>query len=804
MRGKLPFFLWITITVLIIYALSVPIGPLPAAGSFFDPVEGFWANAETNKLEGTISLPAHMTRNPVDVFFDDRGVPHIFAQNDADLYFTQGYVTARDRLFQLELQVRASGGMLSEWLGESMLGYDLNQRKLGMLYGAERMIEHLKGTQSEEIVEAYGAGINAYIEGLRPEQFPLEFKLLDVEPQEWEPIHSALLLKYMTQMLAGRNDDVTTSNTLAYMGESFVGEYITKRSKWMEPIISQEREWDFDPLPVSSPSKQFIPHISGHVQPYAPDPDNGSNNWAVSGSKTKNGYPILAGDPHLNMSLPSIWYEIQLHAPGVNVYGVSIPGAPGVIKGFNESVAWSTTNTGADVMDWYEIEFRDNSRNEYLFDGEWLPVEKRVETIELKYGDPVRETVLYTHHGPVANIAGDERITEENIGYALKWITHTPSDEPKAFYLLNRAENYEDAAEALSYFEQPAQNFVFADNSGNIAMFIAGKLPLKWEGQGMTVSDGRNPDYEWQGWLPNEQNPHIMNPERGFVSSANQYHTADSYPYYLGERFASFERGKRINDLLRDGSEFTIKDMQLMQIDNFSYRARVILPFMLDRINTRGLPESKLEMLQSLKEWDYFNIGESVAPTLFNEWLNDLYDHIWTDELDTSFPLRRPTYELTMQMLLDNPEAKWIDNIHTEEVETVSDLLTASFVESTVDLEMRFGEFGEAWQWAYYNNTDLNHLARINGLGEKNLFTDGARESINAIRDSHGPSWRMVVELGPEVKAYGVYPGGQTGNPGSQTYIEFIDTWKNGGLFELQFFREKPAEGEFPLLIKFR
>ena len=804
MRRKLPFFFWITVSILVIYGLSVPIGPLPAAGSFFNPVHGFWANAETRNLEGVISLPADMTRSPVDVFYDDRGVPHIFAQNDSDLYFAQGYVTARDRLFQLELQVRASGGMLSEWLGEGMVDYDLNQRRTGILYGAGLMLDNLEGTHSEEIINAYGDGINAYIESLRPDQFPLEFKLLGVEPRSWEPIHSALLLKYMTEMLAGRNDDVTTSNTIAYLGESFVEEYISKRSKWTEPIIPPEREWDFDQLQLPETPEPFTPQISKQVQPYPPDPDNGSNNWAVSGSKTKNGSPLLAGDPHLNMSLPSIWYEIQLHAPGVNVYGVSIPGAPGVIKGFNESVAWSTTNTGADVMDWYEIEFRDDSRSEYLHDGEWLPVEKRVETIQLKYGEPVTETVLYTHHGPVASIAGEEMITDGNIGHALKWIAHKPSDEPKAFYMLNRANNYEEAAEALSHFEQPAQNIVVADNSGNIAMFIAGKLPLKWNGQGMTVSDGRNPAYDWQGWIPNDQNPHIVNPERGFVSSANQELTSDDYPYYLGERFASFERGKRINDLLREGNEFTVKDMQLMQLDDFSYRAEVVLPAMLDNVNTRILPENKLEMLQILKNWDYTNKGSSVAPTIFKAWFDLLYDGIWDDELDASYPLRRPAGELTIEMLLDNPGAKWIDNINTEKIETISDLVTASFVQSTTELEERFGEIGDTWQWAYYNETDLNHLARINGLGEQDLFTDGAREAINAIRGSHGPSWRMVVELGPEVKGFGVYPGGQSGNPGSASYTQFVSTWRNGGQFELQFLREKPAEDEFPLLIKFR
>jgi len=804
MKIKSLFLFWILTTALLVYILAIPIGPLPPLGSFFSPPEGFWANAETRIISGTIELPGDKTVRPVDIYYDERGVPHIFAENDRDLFFAQGYVTARDRLFQLELQARAAGGMLSEWLGEVTLEYDMNQRRRGMLYGAEKMVEHLKDNKSMEIVEAYSAGVNEYINGLRPDQYPLEYKIIDSAPAEWKPLHSALLLKYMTQMLAGGNSDVTTSNTIAYLDRDFIEKYITKQSKWMEPVIPKEYDWKFDPLPVPETPGYFQSKISSNIDSYPPDPANGSNNWAVTGRKTDTGYPILAGDPHLSLTLPSIWYEMQLHAPGVNVYGVSIPGAPGIIKGFNESIAWSTTNSGADVMDWYEIEFRDESGNEYLFDGEWRSVEKREELIHVKGREAVVDTVIYTHHGPVSEVIGEDMLTDKKIAHALRWIAHDPSNEPMAFYLLNRASNYGEASEALSHFEQPAQNFVYADTSGNIAMFVAGKLPLKWSGQGMTVSDGRNPAYDWQGWIPGAHNPNIINPERGFVSSANQIPVDETYPYYLGDRFAPFYRAKRINDLLANENRITVKDMQQFQIDNYNYRAEITVPLLVENIPIREMSEFELELLQVVRDWDFYHRGSGIAPTIFYAWDRALYSLIWEDEFTDSVPLRMPTYELTLQLILENPDSEWLDLRSTPETESLQELAVMAFREAIKNLQDEFGEFGQSWQWHRYNQTNLNHLSRIPGLGVQNLITDGSAEALNAIRGSHGPSWRMVVELGPEVKGYGVYPGGQTGNPGSGRYTEFLDTWLNGGLFELNFFREKPSDGQIPLHIKFR
>jgi len=492
MTKKAALFFIIIITILASYLFSVPIGPLPPVGSFFHPVKGFWANAETAKPAGEIQIQSDKLNDSVEVFVDERGVPHIFAKNDYDLYFTQGYVTARDRLFQMEVQIRAAGGKLSEWLGSDMIEYDRNQRRLGMMYGAERAMEAIEEDETmRTILKAYADGVNTFIETLHYETWPLEYKILGAEPSAWEPFNTALLLKYMTQMLAGHNHDVRTSNTLAHFGEDFVNRFISSRSDLMDPIMPPGTPWDFDAIPAEAPDELFLPSFTQEIELWQPNPLNGSNNWVVDGSKTAAGYPILSNDMHLNMSMPAIWYEVQLHTPESNVYGVSLQGTPTVIVGFNEYIAWGSTNTGAEVMDWYEITFRDDDRREYLHDGDWLPVSERVETIYVKGREAVTDTILFTHHGPVYET--EERTSLGDIihrDHALRWIAHDPSNDLKTFYLLNRAKGYDDFREAFRYYQAPAQNMNYAGIDGNIAMQTGGKLPVKWEYQGRSVGDG--------------------------------------------------------------------------------------------------------------------------------------------------------------------------------------------------------------------------------------------------------------------------------------------------------------------------
>src|SRR5690606_30861106 len=314
--------------------------------------------------------------------------------------------------------------------------------------------------------------------------------------------------------------------------------------------------WDFDAVPVPPVPDAVTVLPDSNLLAFsvpAPRPEIGSNNWAIGGERSATGLPILANDPHLQLTLPSIWYQMQLSSPNVNVYGVALPGTPAVIIGFNKDVAWGVTNVGSDVMDFYRIRFRDRTAAEYWHGGQWKRTTMHVETFGLKEGGVLRDTLYYTPHGPVVYHKPTETAYTSGvpIGYAMRWVTNeTDGADVLTFHYLNRAEDYDDYRAALAYFTAPAQNFVFSSNGGDIAITSNGKLPLKWEGQGKYLLDGAVAAHDWQGWIPREQNPGVKNPARGFVSSANQFPADTTYPYYLDWRFAHASRALRINERL--------------------------------------------------------------------------------------------------------------------------------------------------------------------------------------------------------------------------------------------------------------
>lgn len=785
-------------TLLLFWLLSGPLGPVPPLGPLLNPASGFWANANQPEGNKKITIPGETLSDSVHVYYDAHRIPHIFARNTNDLYFAQGYITARDRLWQMELQTYAAAGRLSEILGERMLAYDRYQRRIGMGYAAEQALAGIMDDpKTASTVKAYADGVNAWIDQLSPAEYPVEYKILDHTPKKWTPLKTAMLLKYMTYTLAGNNDDLRMSNTRGYFGDDFIKKVLDTKTNLMDPTIPPSKSWDFDPIQVDQPDSIFNPSVVENVMPYQPDPRNGSNNWAVSGGKTASGYPILANDPHLNMTLPSIWYAVQLHGPDQNVMGATLPGAPAVIVGFNEHIAWGTTNVGADVWDWYEIEFRDSTLAEYRHDGQWKPTRKRIEKIKIKGNEAFVDTVFYTHHGPVVQNFSDDPMRSGIPKYhAMRWIAYEKSNELKYFFGINRAENYEDYRQALQHYKNPAQNWVFADSS-DIAITVAGKYPAKWNEQGRFISDGSDPKYDWQGWIPFEQIPFIKNPGRGFVSSANQNPTDDSYPYYLDDEFAPYERGRRINDRLAAMQNITPQDMQQLQLDTYSYHAKTILPTLLYHLQTDTLSETGQKAYRELTNWNLENEGDQIAPSLFNAWWDAFYNNLWGDEYRTTdLPLEWPKRDETIQLIKNDSTLQWIDDINTPSKETLDNIINRSFHTALQELAKDYGPYSNNWQWGYVNNTNINHVGQIPGFGRTNLFTNGAGESVNAIRGSHGPSWRMVVELGPEIKAWGIYPGGQSGNPGSKYYDNMIDEWVNGELYPLWFMKGKPSQSD--------
>lgn len=799
----------------IFWALDNRHGTFPPAGRLLNPYAGFWQNgAQGDRPPADLAVPG--LRDEVRVAWDGRLVPHIFARNDHDLYMAQGYISAYLRLWQMEFQQIYSAGRISEIIGPAGLEMDRFNRRFGMVWAAENALKRFRDDpKGREVLEAYTAGVNAYIKTLGRKDLPLEYKILDYAPEPWTDLKCALLLKSMAYVLTAYNQDAAMTAMRDALGEPVVEALFPYEPPLVDPVIPPGTPWDFAPVPVPGPGPAKKAGSQGRLeaspspvipgQEFAPtatqpSPEVGSNNWAVSGRLTRSGFPILSNDMHLGLSLPAIWYELQLTAPGLNARGVSFPGAPIVVAGYNENVAWGFTNGTDDVVDWYAVKFKDETRSEYFYDGEWLKTTIREETIKVRGGKAVVDRVIYTRQGPVVRLKGEPPYANADVPVdaALRWLAHDPSHEFATLDALNRAENYGDYVKALESWDCPAQNIVFADREGTIAIWHDGKYPLRWKGQGRYILDGSDPADDWQGWVPRNHVPHIMNPGRGFVSSANQIPTDSTYPYYLGWDYVSYERGARINEILTAAKDVTPESMVRMQADVLDIRARAVVPKLLELLRDKPMTEAERKTYDELRGWNFEDLSGLVAPTIFREFWNELNALTWNDEKkDSMARMTWPASQIMVELVLNRPDSEFFDDKTTPGRETLADIAERAFRTAQQMLEKRWGPIGPAWRWGKTKGTRIAHLARIPGLGIEGLEADGDSVTINAIGVAWAPSWRMVVELGPEIRGWGIYPGGQSGNPGSKYYDDMVSGWLAGKPDELIFLKsvDEPHPG---------
>lgn len=787
---KLLFFAVLTGGVFYILEYGIPLStPIPPLGKLLSPETGFWKNAETQPGKTSQTLKLTGLQQPVEVVFDDRMVPHIFAQNNHDLYYTQGYVTAQMRLWQMEFQTHFAAGRIAEIVGPKALPLDRVTRRKGMLYAAELSLKMLESEpETDAILTAYTEGVNAYISSLEYKNYPLEYKMLNYRPEPWTKLKCALLLKYMADMLTGSTSDIEITNAIALLGEEYIQVLFPDNPDSLgSPIVPRGTPFTPNHFDLDTPLTAGLFNKLSIIQEHAPE-NIGSNNWAVNGKKTATGAPILCNDPHLQLNLPSIWFEIQLSSPECNTYGVSLPGAPAIVVGFNQNIAWGVTNGTQDVKDWYKIKFKDASQNEYEFDGEWKPITRRVEIIKIKGQKPYADTVLYTHFGPV--MYDDTSLVKDPnaIGLAISWTGLDVSNELITFHKLNRARSYDEYVDAIKTFHCPGQNFVFASGNGDIAIWQQGKFPLKWPLQGKFIMDGSKSIYQWQDYIPQEENPHSYNPERNFVSSANQHPTDPTYPYYYNGRF-EYYRNRRINERLTMMNNITVEDMMKLQNDNMNLKAAESLPLFIKFLETAQLSNAQKQYLSELQKWNYFNDAGSMAAAIYEEWYNILENLIW-DELNVPNMLtERPSDFNCILLMKNNPEHPVFDKKNTtDKRENLGDLINESFAMACNNLEeWKTRNTGKEMTWANYKSTTVQHLARLLPFSYTNIQIGGNSGIVNACSDRWGPSWRMIVSLENPVRAYGVYPGGQSGNPGSPYYNTGIEKWSKGEYFELLY-----------------
>jgi len=766
-----------------------------------------WSLARSAELPRTAHANVVHLSGTVNVVYDDRAVPHIFATNEEDAYRALGYVVARDRLFQLYLQTLAATGRLTEIAGARALALDRETRGLGLPRSAERKIAAAGDTTAfMKYVKAYADGVNAYIRQMPANELPLEFRLTGTHPVEWSAIDSYHLFNrmgYTLAYLAVENDrSAAASRVGARAAEALFPDDVPIQEP-IQPNGQHAARFDFHPLPppgapdtsaslLLAATNAFLPSNQlARANTEDPPRSMASNNWAVSPRRSATGHALLAGDPHLDLSLPSIWYEAHVVVPGkLDVYGVTIPGAPGMVIGFNRDVAWTFTNTGADVLDYYAERVDDDAHpRRYQVDGAWRPVEQRVERYRGTRGDTIAtDTLYFTHRGPMRHVGGR--------WLSMRWTVLEADRELNAFYGIAHATSAKELEEimALSY-KAPAQNMLAADRGGHIAIQSTGKFPIRpGDGKGNVVRDGSLSANDWQGELPSTRYPHAFDPAQGFLASANQQPIDPRVA--VGWWGGSYDpwRAVRINTLLRADSAVTVSAMRDFQTDPGSARADLFVPSFLLASQHALLRNSKnvdldalMKARQLLVQWDRRYTKDNRRAVLFEEAMRELVNRTW-DELATEPGSTRrvatPSSAVLAELMADSLSAWW-DDRSTPQVEQRDDILTASLAAAYVTVRARYGDpSGDGWRWDHIRFANVNHLLRLPALSALKLPMQGGPGTLSPSSGTgtHGSSWRMVVELGPELQAWATYPGGQSGNPISTRYRNRIPIWMKGEL----------------------
>ncbi|MCF6239003.1 MAG: penicillin acylase family protein, partial [Candidatus Marinimicrobia bacterium] len=641
---------------------------------------------------------------PVNVYTDDYGVPHVYAENEEDLFFATGYLQASERLYKMDIIARAVEGRFAEVFGPDLIEDDKYLRVWGFYRIAQNVVNNMP-PESLEILERSCAGINYYID-THADDLPVEFKIVGHEPIRWKPEHVVGYARLMGHDLC-----------LAWMPEVIFGGVLDKlgddKARELYPVYPDTKPYIVPQTPENFSAvaeKIFVSEQRIRALTSAGGSHIGSNSWVLGGSMTKSGQPILSNDPHLQFSQPATWYEMHLVGVRFDVSGVTFAGIPLVILGQNQHYAWGFTNVMVDDTDFY-VEVTDAEHpDQYFYDGKWLDMTIHDELIPVKGADPVLFKVRETHHGPIINDVHKVLKENESPPIAMSWVGNYLSNEVQAFLELNLATNWDEFSTAVAKFWIPGQNMIYADLEGNIGWRPAVALPLRAPGTGLVPLPGDDPQWDWQGFVPFDEMPYQYNPDQGYIVTANNKTIGDEFPYYISAYWEPPARANRINELLRvPGKLYTVEDMQEIQLDYLSDHARDLVPIFVDLLEELDLKEPGLRSAyEALRSWDYVMGKEAVAATVFNTlWVKFAYN-LYGDEMDLIGPAFKDGFFKLANISIRNaifllehiPESSWFDDVSTENIiETPLMILERSLKEAVADLEARFGKDPQDWNW---------------------------------------------------------------------------------------------------------
>lgn len=727
-------------------------------------------------INENVVLP--ILKDKVSIIRDEKGVPHIQAKNLHDLYLAQGYVTAQDRLFQMDLSRRQASGQLSEVIGDATVERDSYFRTLGLRRAAKESYSAYS-KDAQNVLNWYADGVNAYLDyAIKHHKLPLEFKILQYKPKKWTAIDSLAIGKYMAFDLGG------------HWNEQAFRYYVMNKFPKEKALELFPKDNKLDPYIIPSDTAKIDVEKS-FASAVIPSEWNGSNDWVVSGSKTKSGKPILADDPHLGLATPAIWYETHLKAKGMNVKGVIFAGVPGIIVGHNDHVAWGVTNVGPDVQDLYIEKRNPNNPEEFLYDGKWEKATVVNEKIKIKGKETKVLPVMITRHGPVisefAGVAGKETV------FSLQWTALQPTTELEAVLKFDVAKDWETFKKGLALFDAPAQNFVFASDDGTIAYRANGRIPIRKKGDGLMPVPGWSSDYGWESYIPFEELPTVVNPKSGFISTANNKVIDDSYPYHISHSWAQPYRQMRIQEVLRNNNSLTADDMKNLQMDELNLQAKEHLPKFINKLNQTNNKFTKIEKqaFNELVDWNFVDDKDKVAPYIFQMWMAEINKTLFrkqiSDDMMELFGDRKVVVDQLLRDSLSGKKVVWID-----ENGGIDQFLLDTYQRTIKGIVKNDGKNLADWTWGEHHQIVFKHpLSSIKALsyffnaknpipiGGSSTTVKAAGYDENGIVD-HGASWRTVVDFSDLSKSENIVGPGQSGNLGSKWYSDQMEDWADG------------------------
>ena len=745
----------------------------------------------TPQYKGELVVPG--LGSAVNVFRDERGMPHIYASNEHDLYFSVGYVTAQERLWFMDLIRRVTTGRLSEIMGQKLVTTDKFLRCLEMTKKSKMMLSR-EDPVIITYLQAYADGVNAYILAAG-NKLPPEFRILGYKPDPWKLEDIANIVGYMGWDLAKDNlaSDLFYYQLMKKLGVQKAGQLIPDW-KAVDAVVFQGFGLDEK---VIKNAKAFISAMDT-VEAMGIASFSGSNNWAVTGKRSETGKPILSNDMHLSFGVPGIWMQMHEVIPGkLNVTGVLVPGEPFIVAGHNEKIAWGETNLMVDDLDLFAEKVNPQNQDQYFFKGEWKNMELKKEIIKIKGGKRDSIIIKYTHRGPIIS----EMNGVKDISLSMRWSGYDYSDELKAVCRLNRAAGWDDFRSAISTFRSASQNFVYADIDGNIGLNTGGGIPIR-KGNGTMIRNGETDEFDWKGYVPFEELPYVFNPGNGYVSSANNKTVNDDYPYYISADFVLPYRINRIRQMLDQKEVLSIDDFKRMILDQHSDYAALLTPFILHIDNKKDeLTASERNVLESLKVWDYDMKADLIAPSVFEFFRISFARNLLSDELGELYSQLYPTArEYYIYRILKTGQDEWVDNINTQQKETLDDIILKSFKDCVSSLSKQYGDDQAKWKWGNIHKITLEHplgsvkiLDRLFGFNSAEYSIGGSSHTVSpysfgaGFKVNHGASERHIFNTANWDESYTIIPTGESGIPGSEFYLSQTTAYLNGKFYKDAF-----------------